>query len=493
MKRFKKLLSVILVAAFVFSVVSIVATAEETESIQIKKYENNEPYIIDEAYYLRDEYSKTFIMSDGSYTTANYDSPVHYLDESGEWQDIDNSLTEKDGVLTNSDSNIDAAFSKKSDENSTVSVNVDGYDISWGLVGANKSNISVVEDKSTAKGDDSFLNLENLTSKTVYKDIFENVDAEYVTTSSGIKENIILKDKNSQNEFTVKYNFDGLTAKSVDEHTVELKNSDGKVIYNITAPVMTDSESNMSDKVSLSIVSDDEKSLTVKISADKEWLSSAKYPVTVDPSIEVNSQRELTLKRLSSDGESDDLFAGNVDGTDNVILVRTDISSKVPHGSVLTDAKLYLPSSSSYNGELSVYYVNDDHEDTDTWEKYAQRREQHATAYPMYSATSSETKVFDVSSVAQQFYNSGELCLSVESENDVYVPNITSDTYPRFTYNYALKAGINSNYSYHTVKQTGRLPKQPMTATAHQRQLQETKAIIKSFQPLKPMQTEIRY
>lgn len=31
-------------------------------------------------------------MSDGSYTAVQYDTAVHYLDDSGAWQDIDNTL-----------------------------------------------------------------------------------------------------------------------------------------------------------------------------------------------------------------------------------------------------------------------------------------------------------------------------------------------------------------------------------------------------------------
>lgn len=41
----------------------------------------------------RTEFSKTFLMSDGSYTLALYKEPVHYQDAAGNWQDIDNTLS----------------------------------------------------------------------------------------------------------------------------------------------------------------------------------------------------------------------------------------------------------------------------------------------------------------------------------------------------------------------------------------------------------------
>ena len=41
---------------------------------------------------LREETVKQFRMSDGSYVAVQYDTPVHYQDEDGAWQDIDNTL-----------------------------------------------------------------------------------------------------------------------------------------------------------------------------------------------------------------------------------------------------------------------------------------------------------------------------------------------------------------------------------------------------------------
>ena len=40
----------------------------------------------------REENMKYFLMSDGTYTAAQYGVPVHYKDENNHWQDIDNTL-----------------------------------------------------------------------------------------------------------------------------------------------------------------------------------------------------------------------------------------------------------------------------------------------------------------------------------------------------------------------------------------------------------------
>lgn len=43
---------------------------------------------------LRESHVKHFRLEDGSFIAAQYDVPVHYLDDNGEWQDIDNTLSE---------------------------------------------------------------------------------------------------------------------------------------------------------------------------------------------------------------------------------------------------------------------------------------------------------------------------------------------------------------------------------------------------------------
>lgn len=59
-----------------------VAYREETQSAEILFEEES----------LREENVKQFRMDDGSYVAVQYDTPVHYKDENGQWQDIDNTL-----------------------------------------------------------------------------------------------------------------------------------------------------------------------------------------------------------------------------------------------------------------------------------------------------------------------------------------------------------------------------------------------------------------
>ncbi len=80
-------------------------TEEETAEMADTEEEEGESdaVILSEVEEEREEDSKTFYMSDGSFMVAQYDVPIHYEDEEGEWQEIDRTLeleTEEETATT---------------------------------------------------------------------------------------------------------------------------------------------------------------------------------------------------------------------------------------------------------------------------------------------------------------------------------------------------------------------------------------------------------
>lgn len=67
----------------------------EKAAISSKTTESSTPYIIGEDTSKRTEHEKHFYLSDGSTVAALYDTPVHYKNEAGEYEEIDNSFSEK--------------------------------------------------------------------------------------------------------------------------------------------------------------------------------------------------------------------------------------------------------------------------------------------------------------------------------------------------------------------------------------------------------------
>ena len=70
-------------------------------------------YIVAEDRSKRGEFEKHYYLSDGSFTAVTYTEAVHYLDENGEWQDIDYSLSlnENSGAYESENGDFKVAFS----------------------------------------------------------------------------------------------------------------------------------------------------------------------------------------------------------------------------------------------------------------------------------------------------------------------------------------------------------------------------------------------
>lgn len=317
----------------------------------------------------RTENSKTFLMSDGSYALALYKEPVHYQDASGNWQDIDNSLslssstnssvdqdnntdsassnpeasvdsqdavnsssssesmitaesqnhinssdsaetnvsidnqnltinsasslehgTSEDNQSTavNSKSAIDSSsnsfnlvdskaaqdnqelenkaakskikLSTKLKSGKTVTIKKDGYSLKWGLDGANtiKSHVVTHDDSNLVENQiNQLLTVKNVESEVAYNNAFTNVDVHYILQSNDVKENIVLNNKDTQNEFTEIFDIGKMAVKQKDSKTIELFDKSDKdqkkPIYSITAPQMEDASGIFSDGVTIKI------------------------------------------------------------------------------------------------------------------------------------------------------------------------------------------------------------------------------------------------
>lgn len=88
-----------------------------------------------------------------------------------------------------------------------ISLQSNGYKISWGYDNAGKSKADVKKNNEKTSGNDKFTTLKNIATETLYKDVFSDVDLQYFVTTTGIKENIILKSAKAQNEFTLDIKF----------------------------------------------------------------------------------------------------------------------------------------------------------------------------------------------------------------------------------------------------------------------------------------------
>lgn len=249
----------------------------------------------------RSENSKIFLMSDGTFLSASYKEPIHFQDSSGDWQDIDNTLqvanskvTETAQQLENKAGSMKVSLSKIMKPTNAVTVKVGSNTVSWGLDGAAAAKSRIVPQRAllTAESkNDQFLKLKKLSNELVYSNAYPNVDVQYLISSSSVKENIILKSKDAQKQFTATYQIGTLVAKQVDKQTIELyekaDTEQTESVFTIKAPMMSDAKGQISNAVTLEILKQQSGSLQIDIHSDETWLNddSRAYPVTIDPYI----------------------------------------------------------------------------------------------------------------------------------------------------------------------------------------------------------------
>lgn len=105
--RMTKVLSFLMALVFCLYLVPTEALAVEVKknaleaaSEYARDYDPvDSPDIVSEIVSSRDEYQKEYMLSNGQHLLTVYPTAVHYADENGEWQEIDNTLhaTSMDG------------------------------------------------------------------------------------------------------------------------------------------------------------------------------------------------------------------------------------------------------------------------------------------------------------------------------------------------------------------------------------------------------------
>ncbi len=321
MKRLIKILSVIMATIMFFSVFSaanpaIAAGIQEAEfteeSVVAEETEEGdeseaEAVIVGEDETRRDEYTKHFIMSDGSRRAVRYSQAVHYR-ENGKWTDIDNTLEydNKNDEYTNKSNSFDVKFKENFSDDDFFSIENEGYTLSWEYVdnGLNKYFVDGEVEEIPEPQD----NVEKFTRKhngnIRYNNFEKNCELEYVVTGNGVKENIILNKKTDKNEFSFNVTAEGLTLVKNTDGSISANSTEGEEIFYIPAPFMYDSKNIYSFDVSYTLTQKDSGAYTITVTADDEWLADSErvYPVTIDPVIQTNRTKAAIETTFVSSG-----------------------------------------------------------------------------------------------------------------------------------------------------------------------------------------------
>ena len=294
------------------------ATDSNDEQTTIEETESGKEGTVFEVIDRREETVKHFRTEDGSFTAVQYNVPVHEKDENGEWQDIDNTLSESGSEYATSNARV--KFAKKTTGNSTLFTLHDGNrKITMSLSGANKKVAGQVINTQTefpehATQLQKMMTLDKLSSKILYPEILDGVDLEYVVESCNIKENIIVKERADAYSYTFEIKLNNLEAVLCEDGSVAISDpSTDEIVYTIPKGYMFDADGEYSETVEYTLTNSGNGKYSLTVTADAEWINTEgrAFPVTVDPPINVTTDASSMIDTYVSQSSPNGTFYSN--------------------------------------------------------------------------------------------------------------------------------------------------------------------------------------
>ena len=509
MKKIRQMLSIIIATAIftgIFSVATPVFASEidglvadetvqlagegVTDSVELEADGSEGPVILDEIYSLRDEYTKVFRQSDGTYLALRYPVPVHY-EEAGQWIEYDMSLvSDGNGGYEVSETDTPVNFPETLAEGEISVDTPDGVitfapeteETAEGVqtyrMTANSvcSPVEILTAETEVPAEDEKLVADNQKGHLIYENVYSDVDIEYEVSGNVIKESIVLGNADAGNEFTFRMDLGGLYPEKQADGSINLCSDESceNVVSVITAPYMFDSNNIYSYDVDMTIVADgDEYVLTV--TADEEWLAdeARAYPVVIDPTIIVDVGRRDTIDCYVNElypnskyPTVDSLYVGNNDAGKTRAYIKFNLPELPIEGCVIQNVSLnvcQLEADLYANTTrfLAVYEVTSFWENANnhspTWNTkpnssnevvdYAQI--QMGGRYYRFDITEIAKKWFDGSST-----NYGVMIRTLDESLTGRVQlasaetNLSSEIYPTVSITYRSTKGLESYWSY---------------------------------------------
>ena len=413
--KLQRLISLFLVLVLIIQmsgILSVTSFATETTDMilsdAVERSDSEVVTIVGEEISLRAESEKHFRLSDGSYIAVSYSAPVHFMNDNGIWQDIDNSpvmVADEKGISTYqiSNGNVSTVFSSDlsngvifaaSAGDVSVSMRIldtaqaAEYIIAEQIIASASSELSMPNsgeeyqvysretdaeivgrtDDSTAKEarnwEMSDVIPDNLSSSIIYHNVFPGVDLQYNANGYQIKEEIIVKSPQNTYRYDFMVCLDGLSAVLNSDGSVSFVDDESREIYQIPAPYMVDAAGELSENVTYTL-NCVEGGAILTVTADENWIndSNRQFPVRIDPTLNLkvytsNNGQEQCMY-ITFVEENEPTQTGN--GTDQIYIgygqvmrelqgyIHVNTLPELPAGTVVTQTVLnmYMTSYSS--------------------------------------------------------------------------------------------------------------------------------------------------
>lgn len=402
--------------------------------------------------------TKTFRMSDGGYTAVMYAEPVHYQNELGEWEDIDNSLrsialkkdaekatmattasvldkigaavglAETKPYLQNTNNSFKVSLPQEMSNENPVFVESDGHAIGFTLL--EDTRVSAVD--LTAENEQQELTryeqkmavataeeqvelsmneemrLPNVTSEVKYAQVRPAVDVTYAVSGQSLKEAIIFNEMPRQaSTFTYRMEYESLNPILQENgavHFYEMTAGEGdEPVFIIQSPFMFDCMDDMSSDIAVTLTPTATGCLYT-LQPDMAWLqdSARVYPVTLDPTV--------TTSKAAVDIEDNGVNAYNP--TTNYIT-----TNRMYVGSNYADGK-------GYESRVYIRFKNLPEIPSTAYIRYAALTLVH---YSTASYQTADNNTFDIYDVGSNNWNTNTITWNTQ-KNYTFGSKITSFT-----------------------------------------------------------------
>ena len=377
---------------------------------------------------LRTENTKTYELSDGEYVTDFYFMPIHKK-EDGKFVEINNDLEKKTSFLRSTPSYE----------------NKDGlYDFS-----VNNGVIEIKDEDGNAltilpKG--SLGNYAIKENVILYSEIEKNMDLEYRINANTVTQNIYINGELDKYDYSFEVYKDGYDIKKDEAGSIQFV-KDGKEVYTLMAPYLTDKDGNRNQEVSYDYKNLDNGNIEVTLHIGDEWLKEENrvFPVTARANVEVGNVEVIDLNSSyirsgmpDIQSQYSDLFVGYDDDFyggkgSNIKIARTFIYFGMPNigenqridSAVL---KLYKEQDLDYANELNdinVYNADYVNPSTVTWNNQPSASSKQLVSHVEFSKPKG-WKEFDITKHVQELQEGKKktLILQVTDESSKYNCNV---------------------------------------------------------------------
>nr|WP_078655414.1 DNRLRE domain-containing protein [Streptomyces fulvoviolaceus] len=275
--------------------------------------------------------STTYALPSGELQTSAYAGPIR-VKQNGVWRDIDTSLSDTGSELTPAATVADIAVSDGGDKQlASVTKGSESFGLGW-------------EDKlPTPEVKDGTASYDLGGGQTLSVTALAQGFSQYVT---------LAQQPDGKAVYRIPLNLDGLKLSQADSGHLLLKNSDGKLVAEASAPMMWDAtkdkasgESAHQEQVATEIETAADGSQTLVLTPAPDFLATATYPVTVDPTTTLAVTTDTWIQTPDypdSQLSSQELKSGTYDsGTDKArSYLKFDVSKFV--GKHITDTNFAL-------------------------------------------------------------------------------------------------------------------------------------------------------